>query len=93
MTMQYDVKSVFCDVSATTTVVASRARLKGLVICYPSGGLVTIRDGSNGPIIFKFIDLAVIGTISITIPGEGVLAENGIYVTPSAATTVNVFYG
>jgi hypothetical protein len=93
MTTQTDVKSVFCDVSATTTVFAERTRLKGMVICYPSGGTVTIRDGSGGPVIFRFIDLAVIGTINITIPGEGVLAKNGIYVETSAATTVNVFHG
>jgi hypothetical protein len=93
MTTQTDVKSVFCDVSATTVVTTQRTRLKGLTICYPSGGLVTIRNGSGGPIIYKFVDQAVIGTLSVLIPGEGILAENGIYVETAAATTVNVFHG
>tara|TARA_R110000823_G_C15823515_1_gene489505 strand:- start:428 stop:706 length:279 start_codon:yes stop_codon:yes gene_type:complete len=91
--MQTDVKSAFCPVSATTVVTTNRTRLKGMFICYPSGGLVTVRDGAGGPIIFNFDDLAVIGTVSVVIPGEGVLAPNGIVVETSAATTVNIFYG
>jgi hypothetical protein len=91
--MQTDVKSAFCPVSATTVVTTYRTRLKGLFICYPSGGLVTVRDGVGGTILFNFDDLAVIGTTSVVIPGEGVLAPNGLVVETSAATTVNVFYG
>jgi hypothetical protein len=93
MGMQTDVKSGYCPAGATTTVFAGRTRLKGLVISYPSGGTVVVTDGAGGAGLFNFTALAVIGTISITIPGEGVLATNGIYVTTSAATTVNVFHG
>jgi hypothetical protein len=91
--MQTDVKSGYCPVGATTTVFAGRTRLKGLVISYPSGGTVVITDGAGGATLFDFTALAVIGTISINIPGEGVLAQNGLVVTTAAATTVNVFYG
>lgn len=91
--MQTDVKSANCPVGATTVVTAARTRLKGLVISYPSGGTVVITDGVGGDTLYEFVALAVIGTICITIPGEGILAENGIVVTTAAATTVSVFYG
>ena len=93
MGMQTDVKSGYCPVSATTVVTSERTRLKGLVISYPSGGTVVVKDGEGGPTIYEFVALAVIGSICVVIPGEGILAANGIAVTTAAATTVSIFYG
>jgi hypothetical protein len=92
-TTQTDVKSGFCEVGATTVVTTNRARLKGMVISYPSGGTVVVTNGVGGDQIYEFTALAVIGSICITIPGEGILAPNGIAVTTAAATRVNIFYG
>jgi hypothetical protein len=93
MAMQTDVKSGYAPAGTTTTVVNYRTRLKGIVIAHPTSGTVVITDGAGGPTLFDFTASAGIGTISVTIPGEGVLAQNGIVVTTGAATTVNVFYG
>jgi len=90
---QTDVKSGFCEVGATTVVTTQRSRLKGMVISHPSGGTVVINNGVGGEQLYEFTALAVIGSIAITIPGEGILATNGIAVTTAAATRVNIFYG
>ena len=91
--MQYDFKSGYATAGANTTVVTGRVRLKGLVISHPSGGTVVITDGAGGAELFNFTASAGIGTINVVIPGEGVLAYNGLVVTTGAATTVNIFYG
>jgi len=93
MTTQTDVKSGYCPASTATTVTTQRTRLKGLVISHPSGGTVVVTDGVGGAELFNFTALGVIATLSVLIPGEGVLAPNGLVVTTAAATTVNVFHG
>mgnify|MGYP003632446565 FL=1 len=93
MTTQTDVKSGHCEVGATTVVTTLRSRLKGMVISYPSGGTVVVTNGVDGPQLYEFTALAVIGSICIVLPGEGILASNGIAVTTAAATRVNIFYG
>jgi len=91
--LQTDVKSFSCGVGQTTVVTAQRARLKGMVVSYPSGGTVVITNGVGGEQLYDFTALGDIGFVSINIPGEGILASKGIVVTTSAATRVNVFYG
>jgi len=93
MTTQTDVKSGPCDPGETTVVTTLRARLKGMVISYPSGGTVVVTNGVGGDQLYEFTALAVIGSICIVIPGEGILASKGLAVTTAAATRVNIFYG
>ena len=94
MAMKYDVQSGTAAANTSTTVVSYRVRVKGLVISYPSGGTVTIKDGgTNGTTVFSFTAPAAIGSVNIVIPGEGILCETDVYVTCAASTTAVVFYG
>jgi hypothetical protein len=93
MGMQTDVKSGVCFAGASTDVVPYSTRLKGLTISYPSGGTVAVTDGNGGATLFLFSAPAAAGSISILIPGEGIRATTGLYVTCAASTTANVFYG
>ena len=93
MAMQTDVKSAACGAGASTTVFTGRTRLKGLTISFASGGTVVVTDGNGGATLYSFTAPAAIGATNVLIPGEGVLAYNGIYVTTAALTTASVFYG
>ena len=91
--MQTDVISSACAANTSTSVTTSRVRLKGLTISYASGGTVSVANGNGGSVLFSFTAPAAIGSINVVIPGEGVLASAGLYVTCAASTTANVFYG
>jgi hypothetical protein len=91
--MQTDVKSAACAAGTSTTVTSQRSRLKALTISYPSGGTVSVTDGSGGQAMFSFTAPAAIGSVHIIIPGEGLLALTGLYVTCAASTTAVAFYG
>lgn len=94
--MQTDVKSAVCAAGASTTAVSTRTRLKGLTISYASGGTVVVTDGNGGATLYSFTAptaVGAVGSINILIPGEGILAYTGLYVTNAAATTASVFYG
>ena len=93
MAMQTDVKSAACAAGASTTAVSVRTRLKGLTISYPSGGTVVVTDGNGGATLYSFTAPLVAGSTNILIPGQGILATTGLYVTNAAATTASVFYG
>jgi len=93
MAMQTDVKSGIGFAGATTDVTTNRTRLKGLTISYPSGGTVTVKNGNGGDTLFIFSAPAAAGSISILIPGQGILATAGLSVICAASTTANVFYG
>tara|TARA_R110000868_G_scaffold188827_2_gene431663 strand:- start:334 stop:609 length:276 start_codon:yes stop_codon:yes gene_type:complete len=91
--MQTDVKSAVCAAGASTTAVSGRVRLKGLTISYASGGTVVVTDGNGGATLYSFTAPLAVGATNILIPGEGILANTGLYVTNAAATTASVFYG
>ena len=91
MAMQYDVKAA--ERLTSGTAVASRARVKGLVVSFATGGTVELKDGgTSGTSRFKYTAPAAAGTTNIVIPGEGILFETDVYVTLSSATAT-VFYG
>lgn len=91
--MQTDVKSAVCAAGTSTTAVSVRTRLKGLTISYPSGGTVVVTDGDGGATLYSFTAPLAAGSTNILIPGQGILATTGLYVTNAAATTASVFYG
>lgn len=94
MAMQYDVLSGVAATNASTTVVAGRARVKGLVITYAASGTLTIKDGgSGGATVFSFTAPAEPGSVNILVPGEGILCETDVYVTCTNGTLASVFYG
>jgi len=91
MAMQTDVKAA--ERITTGTAYAASARLKGLVVSFATGGTVVVKDGgASGTTVFSYTAPAAAGTISVIVPGEGILCRTDIHVTLSSATAT-VFYG
>jgi hypothetical protein len=93
---QYDVKSAAIAAAQTNAAAfAGAARVKGMVIGVPTaGGTLVIRNGSGGTVAFSLVVPACSGGASnVTIPGDGIRCDKGIYVTTPADMTVTVFYG
>ena len=98
MAVQTDVKSA--HLSAAGSYYVGRTRLKGIVISPKVSTAVTfeIRDGSSTATVLYTMDLASNSnpnTFYIQIPGEGILASTGLYLTTSTGTVtgITVFYG
>ena len=89
--MQTDVKSTACANAATTVVFNGPARVKGLTISYASGGVVAIANNTSN--VFVYTAPAAAGSINVLIPGEGILALNGLYVDTGDADSVTIIYG
>jgi hypothetical protein len=96
--MQTDVLS--SHLSDDGSYYAGRTRLKGIVVSPKVSTAATfeIRDGSATGAILYTMDLVSVTTpvnFCITIPGEGIVATTGLYLTTSVGTVngVTVFYG
>ena len=98
MAMQTDVKAA--HLTAAGSFMTGRTRLKGIVVSPKAitAATIEIRDGSaTGAVLFT-MDIASVSTpvnFSIPVPGEGILATTGLYLTTSVGTVVGieVFYG
>jgi hypothetical protein len=96
--MQTDVLSA--HLSAAGSYYVGRTRLKGIVISPKASTAATfeIRNGSSTGAVLYTMDIASLGTPNtsyILIPGEGILASTGLYLTLSvgSVTGITVFYG
>lgn len=96
--MQTDVLSA--HLSAAGTYYSGRTRLKGIVVTPKATTAATfeIRDGTSGGAVLYTMDIPSLGTPNtfyILVPGEGVLAQRGLYLTLSvgSVTGITVFYG
>ena len=96
--MQTDVLSA--HLSAAGSYYVGRTRLKGIVISPKISTAATfeIRNGSSTGAVLYTMDLASNSnpnTFYILIPGEGILASTGLYLTLStgSVTGITVFYG
>ena len=96
--MQTDVLSA--HLSAAGSYYVGRTRLKGFVISPKASTAATfeIRNGSSTGAVLYTMDIASLGTPNtfyILIPGEGILASTGLYLTLSigSVTGITVFYG
>lgn len=95
MTMQYDVKSAYAG-SFPAQLVTGRTRLKQAVIVGSgTAGTLVIHDGTDntGPILWQQKTSTGAQPFQILVPGEGILAYNGIYVVVTNITSVTVCYG
>jgi hypothetical protein len=95
---QTDVLSA--HLSAAGSYYVGRTRLKGFVISPKASTAATfeIRNGSSTAAVLYTMDIASLGTPNtsyILIPGEGILASTGLYLTLSvgSVTGITVFYG
>lgn len=98
MSMQTDVKSAHR--STAGSYYAGRTRLKAFVVtpAVSTAATFEIRDGSATAAVLFTMDIASLGTPNSTyilIPGEGVLATTGLYLTLSvgSVTGITIFYG
>lgn len=93
--MQYDVKSAYTESDAA--LVAYRTRIKALFFAVASAGTDPIivydnASAASGNVLLK-VGTTGVGGNTILIPGEGILAQNGLYVDTGDADSVTVFYG
>ena len=95
---QTDVKSA--HLSAAGSYYVGRTRLKGFVVSPKASTAATfeIRDGSATAAVLFTTDIASLATPNtfyVLIPGEGILASTGLYLTLSvgSVTGITVFYG
>ena len=94
MAMQYDVKSA--HIEANGSMVASRVRLKGYQ-CLSGGtaGTVIFTDGTSGGT--ERLRFSVPNNTNNPffglVPGEGILFDEGIYVTIPTGAKITIFYG
>jgi len=96
--MQTDVLS--SHLSAAGSYYVGRTRLRGFVISPKASTAATfeIRNGSSTATVLYTMDIASLGTpntTSVLVPGEGILASTGLYLTLSvgSVTGITVFYG
>ena len=95
--MQPDVKSLLVAAGNTPGAlsVSGRVRLKAITIVYGATlGTVVITDGtSSGATLFSFPAPGAIGVVNILLPGEGILAQNGLYGLTGTNASAVVYYG
>lgn len=96
--MQTDVKSA--HLSAAGSYYGDRTRLRGIVVTPKATTVATfeIRNGSASAAVLYTMDIPSLGTPNsfyILIPGEGILATSGLYLTLSVGsiTGISIFYG
>lgn len=96
--MQTDVLSA--HLSAAGSYYVGRTRIKGIIISPKASTAATfeIRNGGATASVLYTMDIASLGTPNtfyILVPGEGVLASTGLYLTLSvgSVTGITVFYG
>ena len=89
-----DVLSAHTHTSAV--LINRRSRLRGVVVNTTSGtsGDVIFYDNSSaasGTVLLE-VDEKAQGMTDIIIPGDGILAKNGVYASLPSNTTVTIFY-
>ena len=96
--MQTDVKSAHLSTAGSYYV--GRTRLKSFIVtpAVTTACTFEIRDGSaTGPVLFTMdiTSQTVANSFYIMVPGEGILASTGLYLTLSvgSVTGITVFYG
>ena len=89
-----DVLSAHATVSSA--LINRRCRLRGVVVNTASGasGDVLFYDNAaaaSGSVLLE-VDEKAQGTVDIIIPGDGILAKNGVYVSLPANVSATIFY-
>ena len=81
-------------VHASGTVTPGRGRMKGFIINHTTGstGETVIYDNTSasGTVLLE-LDETGQGMFGMELPGDGILFENGVYVTLATATTLTLF--
>ena len=100
MAMQTDVKATQPLTSTGTfqtqtgANITFRARIKSIyIVCGASAGSVVITSGSETLLTVNTTTATNQGEIYMLLPGQGVLAENGLAATITNAASAMIFYG
>ncbi len=92
--MQTDVKSKY--LAADGVLFAGRTRLKGLTAAVAIVGTPLIvydnASAASGDKVAE-ISTAVVGVVNVLLPGEGILAVNGLYLDINGAAGVTAYFG
>jgi hypothetical protein len=99
--MQYDIKATkpltatgsFKDQNDADM---TRSRIKAIYsVCGASAGSVVITNGNGGETLFNMTTptAANCGYIYLILPGEGILAQTGLYGTVTNTASTVIFYG
>jgi hypothetical protein len=99
--MQYDIKATK-PLTATGSFKdqldadMTRSRIKAIYsVCGASAGSVVITNGNGGETLFDMTTptVANCGYIYLIFPGEGILAQTGLYGTVTNTASTVIFYG
>jgi hypothetical protein len=94
MGMQSDVKAAFRTTDGA--LVAYRTRLKGIfyAVTTPGADLIIYDNASaaSGDVLIT-LPCDVAGQHNVYIPGEGILAEKGVFLDVNGASGLTAFYG
>jgi hypothetical protein len=95
MAMQFDVKSAYT--ASDAAMVPYRTRIKGIYYSVATAGSnpVIMYDNASagtGTELLK-ASCAVAGSHNVIIPGEGILAVNGVFCDTGNAAAVTLIYG
>ncbi|MDD1627708.1 MAG: hypothetical protein LUQ26_09600 [Methylococcaceae bacterium] len=93
MTVQTDVKAA--TVATASAMVVGRCRLKAIAFpCGATAGAILLTDGLGGKTLLSLTTAAAAGESYMLLPGEGILADTGIYLTMlTTVVSVTAFYG
>ena len=98
MAIQFDVKST--HLNASGSVFGGPARVKGFSICATASqaGTLLLKDGGSSGTTLIEIDIpsnSNPNSFYVAIPHEGILFQNGIYLTLSVGSVsgITIFYG
>ena len=96
MGMQYDVKAVHANTSAS--LVGYRTRVKGFSICATAStaGTLLLKDGGSGGTTLLEVDIpsnSNPNSFYTLIPGEGILFNTSVYASLTGIASVTVYYG
>lgn len=89
-----DVLSKHTHTSAV--LVDRRNRLRGVVVNTSSGGSGDVifydnASAASGTVLLE-VDEKSVSTVDIIIPGDGILAKNGVYASLPSNVSVTIFY-
>lgn len=96
MTMQYDVLAAYVA-GNTGSLVTGRTRLKQ--ICFlgtGTAGTITLYDNASaasGNILWQFKFATAVQPFQVLIPGEGILVQNGVYLSGTNLSATSICYG
>lgn len=94
MGMQTDVKSAYR--TSDGALVTQRTRIKGAFVAVSSAGAAAViydnAAAASGTVLLT-IPAAAVGQHTVVVPGEGILAENGVFVDINGLAAITLFYG